>query len=218
MAGRVGLTIGFKSYSATRHFMLIMNGVLDSLYRDLDKAIWDQVGSHQDQTSWKDPDIWIIDRLRGDERILARCLWNESGHEINPRYLRPHKRFTNRNKLLVCNSRGLLEVTERGRRFLNEPEGQVVAEIDRQKGVLTILQLVSELGPAKLGDIRGEFAGYCEAFTTTSGASSIQRALSSRLKNLMDRGYVTRRSRKYEITDQGGQWIKRCATYAYHVL
>ena len=45
------------------------------------------------------------------------------------------------------NGEGILRITERGRSFLAEQWAPVIEEIDREEGVLLILQLVAEKGP-----------------------------------------------------------------------
>ena len=143
------LTILLPNYTNVRHFLRILEGVSCPLYRDTYNAIRDQIDTHQEKLVWTDPDTWIPERLSLEKRMLAQRIWDASGHELNPRYLRPVWEFTKKHRLQVCSAAEVLEMTERGRRFLNEPEGQVVAEIDRHEGILTLLQLVAELGPGK---------------------------------------------------------------------
>ena len=206
---RRGLIILLPSYTSARHFLRILDGVSYPLYRSTFDAIWEQRGSHQEQVSWGYPDTWIADRLSGEERALAQRVWDASKHELNPRYLRPPWRMTTKHDLLVWGARDVLQVTERGRRFLDDPQGRVVAEIDRYEGVLTLLQIVAELGPAKRGDFLTSFTSFCTAVTTSRGSSAISTALSRRLRNLMERGYVLVGSQIYEITQGGLQYLER---------
>jgi restriction system protein len=150
------LTILLPNYTNVRHFLRILQGVSYSLYRDMFSTIWDQRGTSQDQVAWKDPDVWIPERLSAEEQRLAQRIWDASGQELNPRYLRPIWEFKEKHGLQqVWPATETLEMTERGRRFLNEPEGQVVAEIDRHEGVSALLQLVADRGPGKHGDFLG---------------------------------------------------------------
>jgi restriction system protein len=72
------LTPGIPEYPKSRHFLRVMEGVPYSLYRSTYNAIWEQRGSPQDQMDWTDPDVWITERISGDERILAKRVWEES--------------------------------------------------------------------------------------------------------------------------------------------
>jgi restriction system protein len=202
------LVILFPTYDETRHFLRLLDGVSYDLYRSTFDAIWDKRGSHQEPVDWKEPDVWIADRLRGEERELAEYIWKASKNELNPRYMRPSQRLTHNHNLRRQNANGDIEVTERGQKFLAEPEGRVVAEIDKHEGVLTLLQLVSEIGPGKRGDFLPNFAGFCRAFTTCQSERSIKAALSKRLNNLTARAYLHKRTRTYEVTETGLHYLE----------
>jgi len=189
-----------------------MNGVTYALYRSTYNAIWEQRGSPQRQVDWTDPGAWIPERLSGEEQALALRVWHESKHELNPRYLRGPWYLTTKHTLLVRGDQDILRVTERGRRFLAEPEGLAVAEIDSYEGVLTILRLVAERGPGKRSDFLTDYVAYCRAFTTYRSENVIKGSLYDRLVNLIDRGYVSRRAQTYEITDAGLAYLE---TYAH---
>jgi restriction system protein len=90
----------------------------------------------------------------------------------------------------------------------------VVAEIDRDEGVLTILQLVAERGPGKRSDFLPDYLAYCRAFTSNRSETVIKGSLYDRLVNLVDRGYVIRRGQTYEIADAGLSYLD---TYAHLV-
>lgn len=203
------LTILLPNYTNVRHFLRILEGVSYPLYRDTYNAIRDQIGTHQEKLVWTDPDAWIPERLSSEKRRLAQHIWDASGHELNPRYLRPVWEFTKKHRLQVWPAAEVLETTERGQRFINEPEGQAVAEIDKDEGVLTLLQLVIELGSCKRGDFLASFTTFCTTSTTSRGYSSIKKALYRRLKNLMERDYVRRQHQVYEVTERGLQYFRR---------
>ena len=121
-------------YSNARHFLRVMDGVSYALYRSMYNDIWEQRGNPQAIASWTDPDSWIPQRLSGDEQVLALRFWHESNHALNPRYLRGSWYLTAKHQLLGSQEKGLLAVTDRGRQFLDQLDGQVVAEIDSYKG------------------------------------------------------------------------------------
>lgn len=207
-------TPGLPVYHNARRFLRIMDSVPYTLYRSTYNAIWEQRGSPQEQVDWTDPDAWISERLSGREQTLASRVWRESKHELNPRYLRGSWYLTTKHDLLMRDERDILRVTERGQRFLDEPGGLVIAEIDSYEGVLTILQLVAERGPGKRSDFLPDYAAYCRTFTSYRSENVIKGSLYDRLVNLIDRGYVTRRAQTYEITDAGLAYLE---TYAHLV-
>jgi restriction system protein len=160
---------------------------------------------------WTNPDVWIAERISGDEKTLARRVWEESRHELNPRYLRGSWYLTTKHDLLVRDPRDILSITERGRLFLDEPTGHVVAEIDSYEGILTILQIVAEKGPGKRSDLLPAFTSFCQTFTSYRSESVIKGALYDRLTNLIAREYILRRSQTYRITDKGLVYLERYA-------
>jgi restriction system protein len=171
----------------------------------------DQRGNPQGQRDWTDPDIWIAERLDGDQRMFALRIWRESNQELNPRYLRGPWYMTTKHDLLIEGDEGILQVTERGKRFLEHPEGLIVAEIDSYEGILTILQIVAEKGPGKRSDLLPGFVTFCQAHTSYNSETVMKMALYDRLVNLIARGYVLRRSQAYEVTDAGLAYLERYA-------
>jgi restriction system protein len=203
------LTPDLPIYANARHFLRVMEGVSYALYRSTYNAIWEQRGNPQETASWTDPDSWISQRLTGDEQVLATRIWHESNHELNPRYMRGSWYLTAKHQLLVTHESGILNTTDRGKHFLNEPAGQVVAEIDSYEGILTLLQLVAERGPGWRSGFLPDFATYCRTFTSFHSETVIKGALYDRLFNLIDRGYVARSGLTYEITDAGLAYLDR---------
>lgn len=206
------ITPSLPLYSNARHFLRVMDGIPASLYRSMYNDIWEQRGNPQATASWTDPDNWIPQRLTGDEQALAMRLWHESNHALNPRYLRGSWYLTTKHQLLAAQDNGRLHITARGQQFLDQPAGQVVAEIDSYEGILTILQLVAERGPGWRSDFLPDYATYCRTSTSFHSETVIKGALYERLFNLIDRGYVARSGLTYEITDAGLAYLDRCAS------
>jgi restriction system protein len=205
------LTPGLPTYHRARHFLRILDGVPYSLYRSAYNAIWEQRGSPKEQVDWTDPDAWISERLAGDERALAHRIWHESKHELNPRYLRGLWYLVTKHDLLDRDARDHLQITERGRRFLAEPKGEVVAEIDSYEGVLTILRLVADRGPGRRSDFLPDYAAFCRGFTSYRSETVIKGSLYDRLKNLVERQFILRRAQTYEITEDGLVYLEAYA-------
>jgi len=155
---------------------------------------------------WTDPDSWILERLSGEEQALARRIWRESGKELNPRYLRGSWYLSSRHGLLVDEG-GVLRCTERGRRFQEEPRGQIVAEIDDHEGVFIILRSLAESGPAKRAAFLTPWTDFCRAHTSFQSDVSIRGSQYERLKNLAERQYALQSGPIYAITDKGLNYL-----------
>ncbi len=205
------LTPHYPTYGRARHFLRIMTDVPYPVFRSMADAISAQRGTPQEQADWSDPDVWIRERLDEGERGLALRLWEESGNELNPRCTLGLWLLTTKHDLLVRESDGVLRVSERGQRFLNEPEGETVARIDAYEGVLSMLRIVAERGPAKRSEFLSEYADFCRRFTNYRSESVFRSSQYDRLINLIDRGYVSRSAQIYQITDSG---LGHLETYA----
>lgn len=204
-------TPGIPVYPNARHFLRIIDGTPYALYRSTYNAIWGQRGSPQEQVDWTDPDAWISERLSGEEQRLALRMWQESGHELNPRYLRGAWYLTTKHNLLTRDGQDVLRITERGQQFLTEPEGTIVAEVDGYEGILNLLKLVADRGPGKRSDFLPGYTDYCRAFTTYRSENVIKGSVYDRLVNLIDRRYIVRRGQTYGITDDGLGYLEQYA-------
>lgn len=206
------LTPHLPPYGIARHFLRILDGVPYSTYRSTHDSILEGRGTPQEPVDWTDPDTWIPELLRGDDEALALRMWLESGHELNPRHTLGCWSLTTRHNLLVRDAEGILEISERGQRFLDEPEGSVVGEIDGYEGVLTILRLIAERGPARRSEFLLQYADFCRGFTKYRSESVFKSSQYDRIMNLIDRGFVSRSAQTYEITDAG---LGHLETYAH---
>lgn len=205
------LTPDFPEYRPTRHFLRLLEQVPYSLYRNMWNSIWEQRGNPKETVEWSDPDVWILQRLQGDEQTLALKIWRESQKELNPRYTRGFWYLCHRHKLIERGQADLLFVTERGRLFLEQTAGSVTAEIDSYEGVLTILRLVAERGPGKRSEFLPEFTSFCLSSTSYKSENPIKGALYDRLRNLIDRGYVSRSGQIYAVTAEGLAYLEKYA-------
>ncbi|GIV97226.1 MAG: hypothetical protein KatS3mg057_1883 [Herpetosiphonaceae bacterium] len=215
MASSSGLrsqTPHLPTYREARHLLRILNGVSAGLYRKMAERILEQRGSPQAPEDWTNPDIWIEERLAGDERLLAQRIWKESQGELNPRHTRGGWWLANRHYLLEQGSDDILRLTERGKDFLAKEISQVVIEIDNYEGLIEVLQLVAERGPGRRSDFLPQYISYCRTITTAHSESVIKSFLYNRLVNLIDRGYISRRGQIYEVTDAGLSYLRNQAT------
>lgn len=204
------LTPHLPTYPEARHFLRVLDGVPYVLYRNTYNEIWEQRGNPQAQVHWTNPDEWIAERLTGEEQTLAWRIWRESGQQLNPRHVYGHWYLVTKHDLLAKDN-GILCVTERGRRFQEEPTGQTVAEIDSFEGLLTVLKVVAERGPGKRSAFLPDYAAFCQTYTSYQSEAVLKGSLYDRLVNLIDRGYVARSGQTYEITIAGLTYLD---TYA----
>lgn len=204
-------TPGLPIYPNARHFLRLLDGVPYALYRRTYLQIVEQGGNPQAQADWAEPDVWIAERLHGDEQKLALHVWHESSRELNPRYMRGPYYLALRHNLLAKDPHDVLRLSERGRQFLAEPDGQVVAEVDTYEGLLTILRLVAERGPGRRSDFLPDYETYCRTYTSYRSETVIKHSLYDRMANLIDRGYVVRRGQNYQITEAGLAYLERYA-------
>ncbi|MCB0020322.1 MAG: hypothetical protein KDE09_21165, partial [Anaerolineales bacterium] len=181
------LTPHLPLYARARYFLRILEGVSVQLYHSLYSAIWSKRGTPQAQADWTDPEAWIPERLDGEESKLALRIWRESNGELNPRYLRGSWLYANRHGLLEAGTNGKLTITDRGCAFL-DGNPDLIAILDEAEGMLALLRLVVERGPAQRSTLLPGFTTFCHNFTTWRSESPIKLALYSRLMNLMDRG------------------------------
>lgn len=162
-------TPDFPLYSQTRYFLHIIEGISYARYRSMYNEIWGQRGNPQEQVDWADPDEWIVERLYGEEKELARKIWIESKKSVNPRYVRGIWYLATKHNLLARNETDQLQITPNGHEFLTQPDGEVVAVIDDYEGVLVILRLIAERGPGKRSDFLAPYREYCHTSTATQG-------------------------------------------------
>ena len=198
------LTPELPTYESARCFLRLMDGVSPDLYRAMEKTIYQHIGSPQSQTNWKDPAIWIPERLEGERRKLAQRIWDESDGLINPRHAFGHWSLCSINELFE-DRRGAWRITAKGRGFLEE-DPLVLREIDEYEGMLSLLGDIA-LSPGRSKQLLGDFRRFCLASTTSQAESTISSALSFRLKNLVARNLVERRGWTYQVTEEGLRYL-----------
>jgi restriction system protein len=212
VASSISPTPNFPHYSEARHFLRILDGVSYALYREMSNALYEQRGNPQEQVDWTNPDGWISLRLTGDAAKLATKFWLESGHRVNPRYTRGIWYLAMRHALLERRGEQLA-VTSTGWEFVEQPLGSLEARIDHIEGVMVVLRLVADRGPARRSDIFDDYAHYCRTHTTIRSDSAIKSFLYNRLVNLIDRQLIIGRGQRYEVTEKGLAYLRQFAEY-----
>lgn len=193
----------FPTYSNARHFLRILGQISASQYFSMASAIWEQRGNPQDQVDWSQPEEWISSRLQGADRELASRIWRLSHYQLNPRYTRGCWYFVSKHGLLARFHDDVLRVTDRGRSFLDETDGPVVAAIDEYEGLFTIMRLIAEQGTARRSTLLPGYGDYSRVHTTFQSENVLKSSLYDRLRNLIDRSLVMARGHTYQMTDSG---------------
>ncbi len=198
----------FPDYSKARLLIPIWQGASGASIAGMRSAITALTGTPQDAMDWTDPDRWIEERLDGEPRTWARKTWEGTDRAVNPRHLVGLWLLITNYSLLKRQTGDILELTDTGRDFLDHPQGETVRRIDELEGVLELLRLVSDLGPAKRADLLGPWRGFLEDQTKVRSDSVAKSTLYQRLKNLQERGFIERVGQSYQITDEGLTYLE----------
>ena len=165
-------------------------------------SIWDQRGNPQNPVDWSDPDTWIVENLEGDDLELARRIWEESEHIVNPRYTNSPLAFITRYELLTANEEGVFQLSDKGRAFLNN-DANTIRDLDSSEGLLQLLEILATKTRAKRSHLLSEWSAFLKERSNYNADSTIKAALWSRLLNLVERNYVSREGQYYVITSKG---------------
>jgi len=164
-------------------------------------------GTPQNTVDWSEPDVWLPQRLSGEDLELGLALWRESTKKLNPRYTYGHWLLCQKYELLREKGDGNLELTERGEDFLQNQGGEAEQFLDEQEGLLKLLSLVAELGPTRPGGLYNEWVEYLNRFSPFGSPSTFRDSLHRRLKNLLERELVTRKIGSYSVTEFGLNYL-----------
>ena len=174
------------------------------------------MGTPQNPVNWRDPDTWITDRLSGQSQELASEIWTESGKSVNPRYTDGAWILIRNYELLDDGKDGRLEVTERGRDFIENRLGEAEAFLDQQEGLIELLKIVNDNGSARSGAFVGAWGNFLEQHSKFNSPSTIRDTLSRRLRNVLNRELVKRQRLQYSITEAGFAYLKRFDSVSRH--
>ena len=199
----------FPVYGGLRHLLRIWAGSKKSHVTGLHKTLENLRGTPKKPVDWQDPDSWIPEKLDGEDRKLAQVIWTGSGKSVNPRYTRGNWILSQKYELLVDGGDGNLRLTERGRDFIDHEFGDAEIFLDLQEGLIELLMIVADSGPARSGALVEPWAEFLGQHSRFRSPSTIRDTLSRRLRNLLNRRLVKRESLKYTVTDTGLQYLKR---------
>lgn len=203
----------FPVYSELRHLLRIWPGYPRTSVTGLRKTIKGLCGTRRKRVDWTDPDpsTWIPERLRGGNRKLAQAIWDRSKGAVNPRYTYGHWFLAQRYGLLREHDDGTLQVTKRGRDFLEHPCGATVTAVDEAEGLIKLLSIVANSVPTRRRGLLDEWGEYLSRRTRFGTESTIKDSMRLRLNNLDERGLVEKYG-SVSATPDGLAYLKRTGT------
>ena len=198
----------FPTYSTVQSVMNTINGVPKQSVTRLIQNIWAQTGTPQKPVDWSEPDKWIPERLTDEDALLARRIWEESRHEVNPRHIYGVYLFINNYELLIPDNEGVYRLSKLGKSFLNKDE-KVIRELDDTEGLLKLLNILATKTQAMRADLLPEWSEFLLEHSKFSTQSTFKDTLRRRLVNLAERGYISREGNRYTITKEGLRYAEQ---------
>ena len=206
--GRVRVS-WFPTYRELRHVLPVWAGRSQKRVTGFHGALAQLRGTPQNPENWQDPDTWIPKKLSGHDRELAHAIWTETGKTVNPQRIRGHWDLSQRYELLVSDAEDNLELTDRGRNFVDHAFGRTETFLDEMEGLFEILNIVANVGSARSADLVKPWTEFLKRHLETRSPSMTKDTLQRRLKNLLDRDLVEREGSIYAITNAGLEYMKK---------
>lgn len=201
----------FPVYREVRHLLRVWPGHSRAQITGLHSTLAQLRGTPKNPVDWTDPDSWIPARLKGDARKLAQAIWTTSHGEVNPRHTTGHWLLSQKYELLDEGPDGSLLLTDRGRDFIVNHFGEAVSLLDTQEGLVELLTIVADNGPAQVRGLEPAWTEFLEQHSAFRSPSTVRDTLRRRLNNLLDRGLIERESAKYTVTDGGISYLEKVA-------
>ena len=195
------------THDETRAFLRAVTGLQAGQITGLRSTLGGLRGTPQSNVDWSNPDEWMPARLSGDDLATAQAIWKGSKGQVNPRHTTGVWLLSRNYDLLDEASDGTLSLSERGQAFLDEPAGEVVRDVDDAEGLLALLRIVGENGPASSSELQEPWAEHLHRNSRIKSDSATRSYLYQRLRNLLDRALVARSGQQYAITPAGMAWM-----------
>jgi len=199
----------FPLYSEVRQLMPAWDGRLRSDITGLHSTFAHLRGTPQEPVDWTSPDEWIPKRLKGSDQTLATAIWSHSKGAVNPRHTYGHWLLVCKYDFMREGPDGSMRVTSRGANFVSQPGGIAEQELDEGEGLVKLLSMVAERGPARPGELVEPWGEYLSRRSAFGKESTIKDTLRRRLRNLVERGFTVRSSTQYTITDSGLAYLNQ---------
>ncbi len=188
-------------------FLRAVVGLAAGQVTSLRSTLTDLRGTPQSNVDWSDPDAWMPARLMGDDLATAQAIWKGSEGLVNPRHTTGVWLLARNYDLLDEAADGTLSLSERGQAFLAEPTGEVVRDIDETEGLLALLRIIGENGPATSSELLEPWTEHLHRNSRIKSDSATRSYLYQRLRNLLARDLVSRSGQQYAITPAGLAWL-----------
>lgn len=200
----------FPHYSQFRHLLRVWLGRPRKQITGLHATIRELRGTPQEQVDWTDPGAWIPERLEGADRELAEDIWNRSRGTVNPRHTYGSWLFAQSYNLMrEQGAEGILHLTEFGQDFLEHPGGDAECAIDEAEGLIKLLSIIADNGPARSGGLVQDWADYLSRCSAFGAESTIKDTMRRRLNNLVERGLIERQGSLYSTTPNGLTYLQK---------
>jgi restriction system protein len=199
----------FPPYDEVRLVLPVWTGMARAEVTGLRSTIAQLRGTPQDPVDWSSPDEWIPVRLTGSDRDVALAVWTGTDKHVNPRHVYGHWLLATNYGLLDEDDGGVLRISKRGADFVKSPGGETEAALDEAEGLLKLLALVADSGPASFGQLVAGWGEYLSRRSKFGTDSTIKDTLRRRLKNLLSRELLDRSGTQYTISEAGLAYLGR---------
>ena len=200
----------FPKYREVRHLLGVWRGRSRTQITKLQGAIMQRTGTPDNPVDWSDPDTWIPKWLSGENRKLAYMIWEASDKTVNPRHTAGSWELVRHCELLAEGPDGNMRLTDRGRDFVDHPFGSAEVFVDEQEGLIGLLNIVGDKGPARSGVLVEPWAKFLlERDSPFRASSTTKDTLRRRLSNLHDRDLLKKEGLDYTIAETGLDYLKR---------
>ncbi len=158
--------------------MKAVSGYSVNSVRNMINAIQEQTGTPQKPVDWSEPDMWINERLKGEDAEIALKIWNQDNHILNPRHSYGCYLFLNSSvfELMETTPKDTWEPTQRGHQFLNDDDATLRA-LDDKEGLLQLLELLAGREMSRRADLLPEWQAFLHQHSKFSSTSSIKSTL-----------------------------------------
>ncbi len=198
----------FPTYAQVKAMMKAVSGYSLKAVRNMITAIHEQTGTPQKPVDWSEPDLWISERLTGEDADIARRIWDTDNHILNPRHSYGCYLFLNypQFELMESTPDDTGSPPRAGKNSCKMTKKRCV-HWTTGEGILQLLELLAGREMSRRADLLPEWQAFLHQHSKFASASSVKSTLYSRLYNLIDRDMVNREGMSYRITDTGRAWL-----------
>lgn len=152
----------FPTYAQVKAMMKAVSGYSLKAVRNMITAIHEQTGTPQKPVDWSEPDLWISERLTGEDADIARRIWDTDNHILNPRHSYGCYLFLNYPQfdLMESTPDDTWQPTSHGQKFLQDDE-KTLRSLDDQEGILQLLELLAGREMSRRADLLPEWQAFC---------------------------------------------------------